>query len=240
MASYKAIIEGSDREVLGWTSAGTLALADGEEIAMAPLDPDQPTGKIWRIARLKLENEDWLMDGKSLSSLKQSALERAHNLAPTTKPREEELHEYQTLDVLIDILNNDFSGMASAIQVVSQRHARREKLKRVVAVAWSADRTDRTSDRPGGFYIPILLTRFDFIVNTMVNTAATGHSNARPSEYVIGIKEAAKYLGKSERTIRSWIRREWLRADRPGGQGKNPGKLIRFKRTDLDNCRKQN
>jgi hypothetical protein len=65
---YKAIIEGCERYVSGWTLTRTLQLADGSEIAMTPLFPQQKlSGKIWRIARLKRGKEDWLIDGVNLS-----------------------------------------------------------------------------------------------------------------------------------------------------------------------------
>ena len=57
-------------------------------------------------------------------------------------------------------------------------------------------------------------------------------------EYIVGIKAAAKYVERTDRTIKNWIK-----SVRPGGVPWLPveriGKKMRFKRTDLDKCRKQ-
>jgi len=87
-------------------------------------------------------------------------------------------------------------------------------------------------------YLPIFLTRFDFLVNKSTLLNAPNQEDSTKQEYVVGIKKAAEYVGRSERTIKNWIKSlksegvPWLPVERTG-------KKMRFKKADLDKCRKQ-
>jgi hypothetical protein len=180
---YKAIIEGQGRYVSGWTPTGTLQLADGSEIAMTPLDKQQQLrGKIWRVARLKRGNTDWLIDGVNLSY----ALNR-----PGALPHRPKTQHYHALRMLSEMLNvrlvSGYPNLWSNIgtkelqSAVEKKALRLEKLRSVVAVAFTDSHMTRglapfyvpttnifkrhegrMSQAPPT-YIPILLTRFDFL-----------------------------------------------------------------------------
>jgi hypothetical protein len=192
---YKAIIEGQGCYVSGWTLTGTLQLADGSEIAMTPLFPQQKlSGKIWRIARLKRRKVDWLkvdwlIDGVNLSS----ALSR-----PGALPNWPKTQYYHALRMLSEMLNlrlvSGCPGLWSDIgtkelqSAVEKKALCLEKLRSVVAVAFTDSNMTRGFARsyiattnhfkrhdermlkaPTSLFIPILLTRFDVIANRTTN-----------------------------------------------------------------------
>jgi excisionase family DNA binding protein len=75
-------------------------------------------------------------------------------------------------------------------------------------------------------YLPYLLTRCDFIVSTQ-NLPA--QMDTGPVWFTV--TSAAKYAGVTKRTIRNWIRDEWLKGV------EKQGRKIRIARTELDKCR---
>ena len=79
---YPAVICGRERQVLGWTTDGRLLLKDGE-FEIKPIGFVQhgalqrvtrnPSGKVLRLARLRFQKGAWLLDGKKLQRLIDSA-----------------------------------------------------------------------------------------------------------------------------------------------------------------------
>jgi len=164
MAAYKAIIEGREREVGGWTQVGTLSLADGEEIRLIPLEQANLTGKIWRIARLKKEKEDWLLDGEKIDVARKNAFDRWMDGVLSEQSKEAEVQLFETLNCLAATLKNDFSAGRTVWESVSLSSAWRKQLARVVAVAWSEDRMAGGDNRISiRYYEPIFLTGCDWV-----------------------------------------------------------------------------
>lgn len=228
MAScYKAIIEAREHEVQGWTRAGTLLLADGNEIEMAPLDQAQQLGGIiWRVARLKCGGwgsegaKSCLIDGESLST----AISRAKGQAKGLEGR-----VFRTLSQLFKELDTFYPSKSKGALAYSIPPGGANRLMRIVGVAWSEDRMSAGQDP---FYLPILLRRFEFLASRQRSVTAEGDfPEYFFTEYFFTCAEAAKYAGVSERTIKNWKKRGWLKVDQDG-------RKIRIARADLDKCRK--
>jgi len=243
---YEAIIEGRECEVQGWTRAGTLLLSDGSEIEIVPLDQEQVLGgRIWRIARLKCG--DWqsegaqscLIDGESLFSAINRAKDQTKGLAG---------QKSRTLSQLFREIEKCYPFKSKGALAYSNPPGGVNRLMRLVGVAWSED---RMSGGHNPFLLPMLLRRFEFLASPKASATASSplasmSSSATASnqpasaqrEYVVGIKAAAKYVGCSRRTISNWTKTlkaegvMWLPCERVGNK-------MRFKKADLDKCRKQ-
>ncbi len=222
---YSAIIFGRQRETLGWTHKGTLAFADGEELALVPVGGTLQ-GKIRRIARLRYEGggadwRNWKLDGESIVDAIYDCLVGQSEITPKS--------EFQSLALLKSELEGEH------IEGVFRSVCRCRYLRaKVVAVAWLEDRFDHIEDAGGGplsikRYLPVFLTRCDFL--------ATSQSPPAPiatfPDYFTSYADAAKYAGVTARTIQNWIRDEWLK----GVEKK--GRKIRIARADLDKCMKR-
>jgi excisionase family DNA binding protein len=234
MPSYKAIIEGREREILGWTDRDTLALADGGQLALVALEDrldDALKGKVWRIARLKYEDGKWWLDGKTLASVWCN---------PSDKPEKSVARktDVKTIDCLAELLADRRLPTATFHNAFMERRAFRAN---VVAVAWFEDRFEEVSegvseasvaDKPRPMpkrYLPIFLSRCDFIVSRQNQTVSTDN----PPDWFTSYASAAKYANKTTRTIRNWIRNDWLK----GVEKK--GRKIRIPRAELDKCIKR-
>jgi hypothetical protein len=63
---YTAVIFDREREVLGWTDKGNVAIGDGSQLALAALGGRTLSGRVWRIARLRYEDDKWWLDGRAV------------------------------------------------------------------------------------------------------------------------------------------------------------------------------
>jgi hypothetical protein len=284
MTPYKAIIEGREREIVGWTHKGTLMLTDGE-LALTPLGGTL-NGRVRRIARLKFENGIWWIDGTDfgtdlfkLPADDPAKYERAVRDLYAAKPDATPDDTYRVLAGMgeelawhthietIGYLTTLLTGSTSLSESVKQNLR-----DHVVAVAWLEDhfrqdgivqippRTPPT-DSPRRLtklakqaeeirkmvaelgvaplaadesipqpkrYLPIFLTRCDFIVSSQNPTTSKGSL----PDWFTSDASAAKYARVSTRTIRNWKKRSWLHFEQDG-------RKTRYARTELDKCMKR-
>jgi excisionase family DNA binding protein len=77
-------------------------------------------------------------------------------------------------------------------------------------------------------YVPHFLTRCDFMLNTKNITVQEENC----PEWFTNCASAAKYAKVSEKTIRNWVKRDWLSVEKVG-------RKIRIARVELDKCIKR-
>lgn len=118
-------------------------------------------------------------------------------------------------DQIVREINSEFFGL---------RYVRRWGLVKLLEVCGEKERLRQEVSAAAWFegnYTPLLLRDFRIVPPPIAELS--------PPEYFHGFAEAAKYVGKSERTVKEWKRRGWLEVEQEG-------RKIRVSRSELDKC----
>jgi excisionase family DNA binding protein len=257
--TYSAVIFGHEREILGWTDNGTLALADGSQLAIVSQGGVALPGRIWRIARLRFEDGNWWLDGQILPKpyyddgnlfidkrdcpaaicyledgnwwLDELNRPTARCFTPDSDPAKFELGRITHLDTV--------SGLAVTLKL--SEHYKGPWRHEVVAVAWLKDsfieRPNQIIEECGEILPetprPQAKGYAPYLLTRcdfLVNSQTPTALKDSPAEWFTSYASAAKYLKVSARTIGNWKNRGWLPVEQVG-------RKIRIARTALDKCR---
>ncbi|MGA2541264.1 MAG: helix-turn-helix domain-containing protein [Verrucomicrobiota bacterium] len=213
---YEATIEGKKCQVNCFDAQGNLVLADGQRYTCERLKfnppnqpPDEPEGDIfgWRLleaAKLEQWHGDWNWNDEPLPLKEWIELE----LQKPYAKRGERHPQYMTRA----IVDSRFRQLPAAL------------LEQVNGVAWFEH-----DDGAGGWNTPILLKSFRPLP---LNASPKVEATKSAPDYFTSIKDAAKYAKVTERTIKNWKSRSWLKVEQLG-------RKIRIAKAELDKCIKK-
>jgi hypothetical protein len=225
----KAQIEGKPVEIEGYDEQGHLVLADGTRYEITPLEMD--TGlfrtrtsrslvNIWKLAR---EGKGWFLDGRSLDEM--------FNEAKST-PRTSECDSlfHSLLDLKLKLEDMDRKNCGSAIVAVAWTEedatVHEESNPRAQQLLTGRLKEDNKPKRkrrtlplreieiasPGSkTYHPVFLRCFH-----RQATKPTDRQREEQERWFTSYEDAARYVGRNERTIRNWITRDWLSCEKNG------------------------
>ena len=217
-------------------------MADSERFVATPLNMETSTFRSFRlraISKLTFSGQEWLIDGQPLETVSMHEFDFARN-----SERDTRLFTFWTLRNILKEERAKYQG--DEYPLLSELRAK------VVAVAWVEEKFDDFPEhkpdpdsKPIESYFgekygwvkmveaesphakafhPIFLSAFHSIGEPFPESPEKS-----ASDWFTSYAAAAKYAGVTERTIKNWKSRGWLKVE----QNK---RLIRIARDELDKC----